>query len=124
VSIRFLADYDLNYAIVKGARLREPAIDFLSGRDADLQGVSDPEVLRIAASAGRILVSHDKKTLPGHFAQFLGEQHQSPGVLLVSQRTPIGDVIEALMLIWLASDSTEWQNQIVHLPSLTRHSYG
>ncbi|PYT22810.1 MAG: hypothetical protein DMG57_34065 [Acidobacteria bacterium] len=46
VSVRFLADADLNYAIVQGVRLREPAIDFKSANDTDVEGRSDREVLR------------------------------------------------------------------------------
>ncbi len=32
-----------------------------------LEGVKDPEVLAIAAQKGRILVSHDRKTMPSEF---------------------------------------------------------
>jgi hypothetical protein len=46
---------------VRGAwRLREPSIDFKSTDDAALEGLSDPEVLELAAHEGRVLVSHDK----------------------------------------------------------------
>jgi len=45
VSIRFLADADLNQALVDGARLREPALDFLSAVEAELEGMSDRAVL-------------------------------------------------------------------------------
>ena len=62
MSIRLLADADLKFAIVTGTRLHEPAIDFVSAVEADLEGVGDPEVLQAAASQERILVSHDKKT--------------------------------------------------------------
>lgn len=83
--IRFLADANLDHDIVSGCRRREPTMDFLSANDAHLEGVPDPEVLRIAAGQGRILVSHDFKTLPGHFAEFLQANGFSPGVLLVKQ---------------------------------------
>jgi hypothetical protein len=48
VSIRFLADADLDDAIVRGVRLREPSIDFKSANDAELEGLIDAEVLRLA----------------------------------------------------------------------------
>ena len=47
--IRFPADADLDEGIVSGCRRREPTMDFRSARDAKLEGVPDPEVLRIAA---------------------------------------------------------------------------
>jgi hypothetical protein len=68
VSVRFLGDADLNYTIVQGVRLREPAIHFKSAYEAGLEGLPDDEVLEIGAQEGRVLVSHDKRTMPIHFA--------------------------------------------------------
>ena len=78
MSIRLLADADLNFAIVSGARLREPGIDFLAAAEAELQGTGDPEVRRLAASRNRILVSHDMSTMPIHFVRFLSEAGAAP----------------------------------------------
>ena len=47
--IRFLADADFNHAIVKGRRRHEPAMEFLSANEAELEGVPDPDVLALAA---------------------------------------------------------------------------
>lgn len=69
--VRFLADASLNHDIVAACLRREPAMDFLSAVDAKLEGVSDPEVLALAAHQGRILVTHDLHTMPWHFANFL-----------------------------------------------------
>jgi hypothetical protein len=55
-------------------------------------------VLRRAASEGRILVSHDKRTMPRHLASFLNEGNESPGVLLViPQDAPLRSVVETLV---------------------------
>src|SRR5450755_3127313 len=105
--IRFMADADLNGSIVGGCRRREPAIDFLSANDANLEGVSDPGVLALAAAEDRILVSHDFQTMPRHFGDFLQARGSSPGVLVVPQSLPIGEAIEELVLIWGASDAEE-----------------
>src|ERR1019366_10186930 len=105
--IRFLADADFNHAIVKGCRRHEPALDFMSANEASLEGVPDPEVLALAATQNRILVTHDRQTMPHHFGEFLMRRGSSPGVFLVSQYAPIGEVIEELLLIWAASDADE-----------------
>jgi predicted nuclease of predicted toxin-antitoxin system len=123
VSIRLLADADLNFNIVTGARLREPRIDFLSAVEAGLKGIGDPEVLAFAARQDRILVSHDMSTIPVHFARILHDGKKSPGVFLVSQDTAVREVIDVVVLIWLTSWPVEWENQIVHLPSLARHVF-
>ncbi len=46
VKVRFLADADLNKAIVNGLLRREPSVDFLTAQAA---GMKDPEVLALAA---------------------------------------------------------------------------
>lgn len=114
--IRFLADADLDYAIVSGCKRREPAIDFLSANDANLEGVPDPTVLALAAEQDRILVSHDFQTMPRHFGEFLGAIGSSPGVFLVKQSSPVGEVIDELVLIWAASDAEEWKDRILEVP--------
>jgi predicted nuclease of predicted toxin-antitoxin system len=91
-------------------------MDFLSANDADLEGVPDPEVLAIAAEQDRILVSHDFQTMPRHFGEFLQARGSSPGVFLVQQYSPVGDVIEELVLVWAASDAEEWKNRILNIP--------
>ena len=114
--IRFMADADLNDAIVSGCRRRDPAIDFLSANDANPEGVPDPDVLALAAAEDRILVSHDFQTMPRHFGKFLQVRGSSPGLILVPQHMPIGEVIEDLLLIWGASEAEEWENRWQALP--------
>ena len=114
--IRFLADASLHDAIVTGCLRREPAIDFISANEARLEGVPDPEVLAFATRQDRILVTSDLRTMPRHFGDFLGSNGQCAGVFLVKQRAPLADVIEALVLIWAASEADEWKNRIVEIP--------
>jgi hypothetical protein len=114
--VRFLADASLHHAIVSGCSRREPAIDFLSAHAGRLAGIADPDVLAIAADAGRILVTHDFQTMPRHFGEFLEAHGSSPGVFLVKQSTPLAAVIEALVLVWAASDPEEWKNRILEIP--------
>jgi hypothetical protein len=116
VKIQFLADADLNKAIVTGVLRREPSVDFLTAQAAGLRKMKDPEVLALAAGQQRVLVSHDVGTLPAHFRAFIAAGNWSPGVFLVAQALDIGAVIEELLLIWLASEASEWENRLELLP--------
>jgi hypothetical protein len=78
-------------------------------------GAPDLEVLRIAAESGRVLVSHDRKTMPAHFARFL-ESRSSPGVIIVAQDLDVGAAVEDLLLIWAASEAEEWRDQLGFVP--------
>jgi len=112
---RFLADADFNQKIIFGRRRRERTIDFQTAHQGDVLGRPDSEVLSIAARENRVLVSHDRRTLPAHFARFTATQ-SSPGLIVVSQEAGIGAVIEDLLLIWAASTLEEWRDKIGFVP--------
>jgi hypothetical protein len=113
--IRFQADADLRQAIVTGTIRREPSLDFRSANAAELEGMKDSEVLALAAQDNRVLVTHDRRTMPTEFGQFITLQTSS-GVLILSQTLPIGEAIDAIILIWKASVAEEWINQIMAFP--------
>ena len=123
MSIRFLADANLDHAIVQGVRRREPAIDFKSANDAGLEGLSDERVLELSAEEKRVLVSHDKRTMPVHFAARIRSGRRSPGVLLALPRATVGDIVDSLLIIWSSSREEEWTDQIHYLPSLSRQVF-
>lgn len=113
--VRFQADADLNGLILKATLRREPSMDFQSAEAAKLVGLADSEVLALAARESRVLVTHDRKTMPTHFAAFI-RTASSPGVLVVPQKLQIARVLEDLVLIWAASEAEEWVNRIRSLP--------
>ncbi|HXU38859.1 MAG TPA: DUF5615 family PIN-like protein [Blastocatellia bacterium] len=98
-----------------GVRRREPAIDFRDAHEAGLRGLTDEHVLELAARDKRVLVSHDQKTMPQHFARFVAS-NTSPGLLIIPQRMPISLAIEGILLIWTATTADEWLNQVSFIP--------
>lgn len=82
-TIRFQADADLKQSIVSGVLRRQPNLDFQSANAVRLEGKKDREVLTIAAKEGRVLVTHDRKTMPVEFGEFVLSQTSS-GVVILS----------------------------------------
>ena len=115
MKVSFQADADLNEDIVSGLLRRAPEVDFQTAGEAGLRGSDDPTVLRRAADEGRILVTHDRKTMPKHFAELVSTQ-ASPGLLIVSQQLDVRTVIEELLLVWSASEAAEWMNRVAKIP--------
>ena len=113
--VRFQADADLNQLIVQAVLRQEPGIDFQTARSAGFERLDDRAVLAKAAKDGRILVTHDRKTMPKHFADFVALTTR-PGVILVAQTLPIRRAVEDLVLIWVCTQSEEWVNRIYSLP--------
>ena len=113
--IKFQADADLNQAIVTGVLRQQPDISFQTANEAALEGVKDSTVLLLASKQKRILVTQDRRTMPTEFAEFI-LQNKSSGVLIVSRKTALKDVIDALLLIWEATTADEWINRIAKVP--------
>lgn len=114
--VRFQADADFNAFNIRGLLRRQPMIDVQTAEQAQLQGIDDLHVLALAASAGRILVSHDYHTMPEHSAAFLAGGQRSPGVMPLHQTLPVAQAIEALLLVWEASAPNEWEDTLTYLP--------
>ncbi len=71
-AVRFQADADLSEIIVAAALRRSPEIDFGTAHAGGLGASTDFELLEGAAREDRILVTHDSRTMPTHFAEFVG----------------------------------------------------
>ena len=113
--IRFQADADLRVPIIKGLRRREPSIDFATAHEAGLAGLDDRAVLKLAASNGRVLVSHDVSTMPEEFSRFIQER-TSPGVILISQELSYREAIEGLLRVWSSTEAEDWEDVLSFLP--------
>lgn len=113
--VRFQADADLDGRVIRGLKRVAPEVDIQTAADAGLTGLNDVDVLRLAAAAGRILVSQDRRTMPANFHQYLASE-TSPGVILLRGGTPIGAAIDEIVLVWSASQPADWINRLLWIP--------
>ncbi len=116
--ITFLADANFKLAMLDALIRVRPTIEFFRSGDEgiDLHALPDPEVLALAGRLHCLLLTHDVHTMPYHFGTYLAEGHTSYGVIMIPQLTPIGQVVEPLLLIWEANTADEWINQIDRIP--------
>ena len=120
MKIRFQADADIDPDIWRGLCRREPSIDIEGHIGVIPDGTSDPDVLKLAAEAGRVLISADVTTMPTHFTQFV--QHaDSPGLILIPSSRSLSAIIEGLVLVWLDWTPDQLRNQAWWLPILGDH---
>src|SRR5438045_1121680 len=109
---RFFADNDLNDYIVGGVQRRERAVKFLHCRDVELEAAPDAEVLAFAAANHMIVVSHDVSSMPAAAYERVANGLPMAGLFIAHQRDPIGPIIDNLLLIWVATEAEEWQDQV------------
>ena len=92
--IRLLADQNFNGHIVDGTVLRDPDLDLIHVRDVGLAAALDPMVLEWAATEDRVLLSHDRRTIPPFAHARVAAGQRMPGVFLVSDDMPVGQAID------------------------------
>jgi hypothetical protein len=115
---RFQADNDLDQRILEATLRLVPDCDFKTAPEAGFHtGTPDPEVLLQTAADERVLVSHDLKTLPGHFGEFIA-QHNSPGVIIIRQEVAIRDAALWLQFFYEVGAPEDFCNiiRIVNTP--------
>ncbi len=114
--LRFAADEGFRAAIVDGLRRRNPGIDIVTVQERGLRTAPDPDILEWAASEGRVLLTHDTRTMRGIAYQRVIDGQRMPGVFLVHWTYPAGSTIDELELLAGASLDGEWENQVRYLP--------
>jgi hypothetical protein len=96
--LKLASDENFDGDILRGLYRRRPELDVVRVQDVGLSATSDPDILAWAAVEGRILLTHDRDTMP-HFAyQRVKAGQAMPGVFLVSDQMPIGQAIDELLL--------------------------
>ena len=53
--------------------------------------------------------------MPKHFREFI-RTTASPGLIVIPHSLAVREVVDALILIWAATQPEEWVNRIVYLP--------
>lgn len=114
--LRFVADENFNNDIMRGLLRRAPELDIVRVQDVELSGADDPTVLDWAARTGRILLTHDVKTITQHAYERVRAGLPMPGVFEVSRAVPISIAIEDLVLLAECSLDGEWDGQVRYLP--------
>ncbi|MEH2166995.1 MAG: DUF5615 family PIN-like protein [Nostoc sp.] len=100
--LKLLSNENFNGDIVRGLFLRQPNLDLLRVQDVGLQEVDDPAILTWAAASDRILLTHDPE--------------QMLSLFVVSDRMPIRQAINELLLLVNYSDQSEWKGIVLYLP--------
>lgn len=114
--IRLLADHDFNERILKGLLRREPAVELLCVREIGLSTVGDPVILERAAVEGRIVLTHDRSTMPGFAHARVVAGKPMSGVFLVNKAIPLGQAIDEILLAIHCLTSEECKDVIKYFP--------
>jgi hypothetical protein len=81
-------------------------------------GMSDYDLLHFCAQTDRILITVDRKSMPGHWADFHDSNPETPhpGAMILRHGYSLPEVIEHLKLIVAASTPDEYVDRLMYLP--------
>jgi hypothetical protein len=114
--LRLLADENFNGDIVRGLLLRQPDVDIVRVQDIGLRGADDAAVLAWAADNDRIILTHDRATMPEHAYQRVVAGDAMPGLWVISDRFPVGQAVDEVLLMISCTEQAEWACHVAYLP--------
>lgn len=114
--MRLAADENFHGDIVRGLRRQYPELDIVRVQDTPVYMEGDDRVLEWASQENRILLTHDKRTMPRYVRARIAAGKPVPGVFIVSDQISIGQAISELQLIIAVSEPTEWVNRVIYVP--------
>lgn len=121
MAVKYLLDADLPRALFTGLRREDPGIDVVRVQQVGLREASDPEILALAASEERIVVTKDKATMRDSAGQRMKQGERMSGLLVVRPSylrglSGLGPVIAELCRVNASSDASDWENVIRFIP--------
>jgi hypothetical protein len=114
--LRLLIDQDLDQDILRALIRRIPQLDAVTAFEIGMSEASDPQLLVWAAQESRVIVTHDRRTMPLHAADLMAEGKHIAGLFVVPRRLSLHQVIADLELMITCSERDEWMNVIRYLP--------
>lgn len=118
--MRFVADENFNNDILRGLKRHYPDLDVVRVQDTEIYEADDPVVLEWAAQTGRILLTHDAKTMPMFVYERIEAGLSTPGIFVINDERGVGEVIVELQMVIEGSDKSEWENLVTYLPFPTK----
>lgn len=114
--IRLLTDENFDGDILRGLLRRLPNLDVVRVQDVGLVETPDPTILAWAAGEERVLLTHDRDTVPGFAYGRVRNGEFMPGVFLVSDQMPRGQAIDELILALECYAADDCKDLVRHFP--------
>lgn len=102
--------------ILRGLQRRQPELDIIRVQDAELSGTTDAIILAWAAAQERVLLTHDRDTIPNFAYERVRAGEPMPGIFLVSDRMSKEQAIEELFMALCCLAPEECKDQVTYFP--------
>jgi hypothetical protein len=118
MSLAYLLDEHVPRALRAAILRRSPDLSVwhIGQAGAPPFGTPDPLVLQWCESADCLLVTNNRKSMPGHLAEHLSRGGHIPGILILDLGMSLVETAEHLILVAIASFPEEHRDTIEYLP--------
>ena len=106
--IRYYTDEHVAKAVIRG--LRQRGVDVLTVPEANKLGVDDEGHLAFALLESRVVFTQDDD-----FLRLASSGNAHAGIVYAPQHTPIGEIIQGLMLIYQVLEAEEMIGKVEYL---------
>ena len=113
---KLISDENFDGRILRGLFRRRPDLDIMLVQSVGLAATPDPEILEWAAFQSRILLTHDRDTMPKFALERVGVGLPMPGMFLVDDMMPIGQAIDEILLAVECLNPEECDNLVRFFP--------
>lgn len=114
--IKLATDENFDGDVLRGLLRRQPNLDVVRVQDAGLADTPDPVILEWAANEGRVVLTHDRNTVPNFAYDRVRANQPMPGVFLVSDHMPKGQAVEELLIAIHCLTPDEAKDQVIYFP--------
>jgi hypothetical protein len=114
--LALLIDQDFDHDILRGLIRRVPRLDAVTAFEIGMNKATDQQLLIWAAQKGRIMVTHDRRTMPTHAAHLMVHGTNIAGLFVVPRNMQVHQALADLELMITCSENDEWINVIRYLP--------
>lgn len=106
--LKFYTDEHVPNSVVKALRLR--GVNVLTTKEAGMLGASDEEHITFAKKEERVIFTQDEDFLRLHSKGF-----KHSGIIYTHQRTPIGNIVRGIMLVYKIIESDKMEDHLEFL---------
>lgn len=93
--LRLLSDENFNGEVIRGLFRAQADLDLVRVQDVGLIGADDPAILAWASANNRVLLTHDRATVPAFAQNRLRGGELMPGVFVIENRAPLENGLSA-----------------------------
>ena len=116
--IRYLLDENVDSLFRRELLRHEPEMIIWRIGSAGAPPIETPdaEILAWCEEHEFMLITNNRKSMPKHLSDHLAAGRHVPAIIELNRSMNVGATVEELLLIYWASDETNYQDRIVYLP--------